>query len=670
VGQSYGITNELFYQTLGELRSPDSILVEEAPSSHEALHDHFPVVRPNGFLATASGCLGFGLAAGVGAALTNPSSPVICVVGDGSSLYTIQSLWTAAEYDADILVIVLNNGGYRVLEAIASKGQPRRIDGVSIGHTDFVKIAEGQGMRAVRCARGGELAGVLRTLLAEKGPRLLEVMVTDKENAMNMMSKIVPAPKAPEKFFIGGKWVEPMSNRRLEVVSPVTEERILSYPEAGQADMDRAVAAAREAFDNGPWPRLAPSERARHLRKVADLLAGRLDDIAHAWTLQVGAPISLTKYLVGQNPTLFNYYADLAETYPFVDDRKRDNGGAVKVVKEPVGVCAAITPWNAPLVLLSYKVAAALAAGCTMVSKPSPETPLEAYILAECIEQAGLPAGVFNLVPAGRESGDYLVRHRGIDKVAFTGSTAAGKHIAAVCAERLARVSLELGGKSAAVLLDDADFKAALPTLMIYTMPITGQVCFSLTRVLVPESRKQEFLDLYLGAVSGIKVGDPFDPATQMGPLSMARQLDRVQGYIAAGRAEGARILCGGGRPKGMAKGYYVEPTVFTDVRPDMRIFQEEIFGPVVSVISYTDEDDAIRKANDSTYGLSGAVFTSNPDRGYAIARRMRTGSVTVNGMIVDPKHPFGGYKQSGIGREGGPEGLDNYLETKTIHIA
>jgi acyl-CoA reductase-like NAD-dependent aldehyde dehydrogenase len=234
----------------------------------------------------------------------------------------------------------------------------------------------------------------------------------------------------------------------------------------------------------------------------------------------------------------------------------------------------------------------------------------------------------------------------------------------------LARVSLELGGKSAAILLDDADFKAALPTLMVYTMPITGQVCFSLTRVLVPESRKQEFLDLYLPAVSGIRVGDPFDPGTHMGPLTMARQLDRVQGYIAAGRSEGARIACGGGRPEGLSKGYYIEPTVFVDVRPDMKIAQEEIFGPVVSIIAYTDEDDAIAKANDTAYGLSGAVFTTTPERGYAMARRMHTGSVTVNGMIVDPKHPFGGYKQSGIGREGGPEGLDAYLETKTIHVA
>lgn len=487
---------------------------------------------------------------------------------------------------------------------------------------------------------------------------------------MNVMVRSSAGLKAPEKFFIDGEWVRPLSSRTLDVISPVTEERVLSYPEASPADIDQAVAAARVAFDKGPWPQFSPTERARHLRKVADHLADRLEDIAQAWTLQVGAPISLTRYLVGQNPTLFRYYADLIETYPFIDERQRDDGGRVRVVKEPVGVCAAITPWNAPLVLLSYKVAAGLAAGCTMVAKPSPETPLEAYILAECIEKAGLPKGVFNLVPAGRESGDHLVRHRHVDKVAFTGSTAAGKHIAAVCAERLARVSLELGGKSAAILLDDADFGAALPSLMIYTMPITGQVCFSLTRVLVPERRRQEFLDLYLGAVKGIRVGDPFDPQTQMGPLTMARQLERVQGYIAAGRAEGATIACGGGRPAGFTKGYYVEPTVFTDVEPDMRIAQEEIFGPVVSVIGYRDEDDAMRKANNSSYGLSGAVFTADAERGYAVARRMRTGSVTINGMIVDPKHPFGGFKQSGIGREGGPEGLDNYIETKTIHFA
>jgi aldehyde dehydrogenase (NAD+) len=488
---------------------------------------------------------------------------------------------------------------------------------------------------------------------------------------MNVMARDVATPKAPEKFFIGGKWLEPISNDRLKVVSPVTEEELLSYPEAGRADIDRAIAAARDAFDNGPWPRMEPAERAKYLRRVADLLTERLDDLAQSWTLQVGAPISLTKKLVGQNPTLFNYYADLIEKeYRFVDERKRDDGGRVRVVKEPVGVCAAITPWNAPMVLLSYKVSAALAAGCTMVSKPSPETPLDAYILAECIEKAGLPEGVFNLVPAGREGGDYLIRHKDIDKVAFTGSTAAGRHIAATCAQRFARVSLELGGKSPAILLDDADFQAALPSLMVYSMPITGQVCFSLTRILVPESREKEFLDLYVGAVKNIKVGDPFNPETQMGPLTMARQLDRVQGYIAAGRAEGAKIACGGGRPQGFDKGYFVEPTVFSDVTAHMKIVQEEIFGPVVSVLTYRDEEEAIHKANNSPYGLSGAVYTRDPERGYQIARRVRTGSLTINGMIVDPKHPFGGFKQSGMGREGGPEGLENYIETKTIHYA
>ena len=670
VSQPKGITPEFLFQILAGLRSPDSIIVEEAPSARNAMHDHLPIERPGGFFTTASGGLGYGLPAAIGAALARPGQPVIAIIGDGSSLYAIQSLWSAVEYDADLLVVLLNNGGYGALRGIAKEAKAERVVGVDIGHLDFVAIAEAQGCRAARCANGDELVFRLRDMLRQKGPRLLEVVLADEESSMNAMIRNLATSKTHEKFFINGAWVEPLSSQRLDVISPVTEERLLSYPEASPADIDRAVAAAREAFDNGPWPRLSSFERARYLRKVAELLTDRVDDIANAWTLQVGAPIMLTKKLVGQSPTLFNYYAGLIESYPFVEERCRDGGGKVKVAKEPVGVCAAITPWNAPLVLLCYKISAALAAGCTIVAKPSPETPLEAYILAECIEKAGLPAGVFNLVPAGREGGDYLVRHKQIDKVGFTGSTAAGKHIAAVCAERLARVSLELGGKSAAILLDDADFSAALPTLMVYTMPITGQVCFSLTRILVPESRKQEFLDMYVAAVSKIKVGDPFDASTQMGPLTKVQQLERVQGYIAAGIAEGATIACGGGRPKGFDKGYFIEPTVFTDVRSDMTIAQEEIFGPVVSVIGYSDEDDAIRKANDSTYGLSGAVFISNPERGYAIARRMRTGSVTINGMIVDPKHPFGGFKQSGLGREGGPERLENYLETKTVHFA
>lgn len=489
---------------------------------------------------------------------------------------------------------------------------------------------------------------------------------------MNVMTTPGAAFRIPEKFFIGGEWVMPRSSALLEVISPVTEERLMQYPEASREDVDAAVAAAREAFDKGPWPRMSLHERAVYLRKVAEHLRGRHDEIADAWTLQVGAPIMLTKKLVGQNAQLFDYYADLIDgnSYSFMEERTRPGGGMSRIVKEPVGVCAAITPWNAPMVLLSYKIAAGLAAGCTFVSKPSPETPLEAYMLAEAIEAAGLPAGVFNLVPAGREVGDHLIRHPGIDKVAFTGSTAAGRYIAAACADRLTRVSLELGGKSAAILLDDADFSAALPSLMIYTMPITGQVCFALTRILVPESRAQEFTDLYVGAVGNIKVGDPSDPSVHMGPLAMGRQRDRVMEYIEAGKAEGATLVCGGGRPEGLDKGFFVQPTVFTGVTSDMKIAQEEIFGPVVSIITYTDEEDAIAKANDSIYGLNGAIYSADPERAYRVARRIQSGHLSVNGNIVDITMPFGGVKQSGLGREGGIEGLDNYVEVKTINFA
>jgi acyl-CoA reductase-like NAD-dependent aldehyde dehydrogenase len=481
----------------------------------------------------------------------------------------------------------------------------------------------------------------------------------------------LPLPiKNPQAFFIGGKWVKPAGTGKLDVISPVTEQIVMTFPEASPRDVDAAVAAAREAFDKGPWPRMSAQERGAALLKVAENLKARLPDLATTWTTQVGAPISLTRYLSGQPPELFEYYGKLIQSYVLVDERKGGHGERVRVVKEPVGVVAAITPWNAPLVLLCYKVAAGLAAGCTIVAKPAPETPADAYILAECIEAAGLPPGVFNLVPAGRETGDYLIRHAGIDKISFTGSSAAGRHIAAVAAERLARTSFELGGKSAAIVLEDANVSHVLKSLVPFSMPITGQVCFSLTRVLVPESRKKEMLEAYVGAVSGVKVGDPMDPATQMGPLAMQRQLTRVQGYIQKGKDEGAKLVLGGGRPKGFERGWFVEPTVFNDVQTTMTIAKEEIFGPVVSFITYKNVDDAIEKANSTIYGLHGAVYTENAERGYEVARRVRSGSVTVNGLIVDPTMPFGGFKQSGTGREGGIEGLDPYFELKTVYFA
>jgi aldehyde dehydrogenase (NAD+) len=489
-------------------------------------------------------------------------------------------------------------------------------------------------------------------------------------NAAVLQSKPQYSIKHANAFFIGGKWEKPSGTAELTVISPVTEEVVAKFPEASPQDVDRAVAAAREAFDKGPWPRMSAQERGAALLKVAEQLKARLPELAAVWTTQVGIPINLAKYLSGQPPELFEYYGKLIQTYPLVDERKGGHGERVRVVKEPVGVVAAITPWNAPLVLLCYKVAAGLAAGCTIVAKPAPETPMDAYLLAECIEAAGLPPGVFNLIPAGRETGDYLIRHAGIDKISFTGSTAAGKHIAGVAAERLARTSFELGGKSAAIVLDDADIGHVLKSLVPFSMPITGQVCFSLTRVLVPESRKKEVLDAYVGAVSGVKVGDPMDPATQMGPLTMRRQLERVQGYIAKGKQEGAKLVLGGGRPKGLDRGYFVEPTVFNDVSTSMTIAREEIFGPVVSFITYKNVDDAIEKANSTIYGLHGAVYTPDAERGYEVARRVRSGSVTVNGLIVDPTMPFGGFKQSGMGREGGIEGLDPYFELKTVYFA
>ncbi len=471
-------------------------------------------------------------------------------------------------------------------------------------------------------------------------------------------------------LFIGGEWRVGQGGVRLDVVAPHNEELLLSYTEATPADIDAAVAAAREAFDTGPWPRLSPAERGAMLRGIADNLTARMAELAEAWTGQVGAVLGFTRMASRQSPDLFTFYADLCDSYPFVDERRRSSGGLARVVQEPAGVVAAITPWNAPLVLLCYKVAAGLAAGCTIVAKPSPETPIDAHILAECIAAAGLPPGVFNMLPAGRDTGDYLVRHPGIDKVSFTGSTGAGKAIAHACADRLARVSLELGGKSAALICDDAKVEQVLPSLVPYSMPITGQVCFSLTRVLTPRARRDEFVDAYVAAVRGIKLGDPFAEGTGMGPLTLERQRDRVESYIDKGKAEGARLVQGGRRPADLNRGFFIEPTVFVDVEPGMTIAREEIFGPVVSFIDYDDEADMIAKANATDYGLHGAVYTADPEQGYKLARALRSGSVGINGMVVDIEMPFGGFKQSGIGREGGIEGLKTYQETKTIYFA
>jgi len=470
------------------------------------------------------------------------------------------------------------------------------------------------------------------------------------------------------RFFVDGKWQVPAGSERFELVSPVTEEIMLSVPAGAPQDIEAAVAAARRAFDDGPWPRLTPSERAVYLRRIADAIDERVEAFQRVWVGQVGAPQWFVGAISGAAAHHFRYYADLAERYPFEEERTPASG-RLKVLREPVGVAALIVPWNAPLVLLTQKMSAALAAGCTVVAKPSPETPLDALILAECVEAAGLPAGVVNVVPAGREVGNILISDARVDKVSFTGSTDAGRHIAAVCADRLARVGLELGGKSASILCEDADITSWLQSLAPFTMPFAGQICFSQTRVLVPHSRHDEFLEAYVAGVESLKLGDPWDASTQIGPVSIARQRDRVLDYIEIGRQEGARVVTGGEKPSGFNRGYFIAPTIFDRVDNSMRIAREEIFGPVVSVISYGSDEEAIAIANDSDFGLSGSVYSADVARAEAIARRVRTGHISVNGFNLDAVAPFGGFKKSGLGRESGPEGLAGFLETKSMFL-
>ncbi len=472
-----------------------------------------------------------------------------------------------------------------------------------------------------------------------------------------------------ERLFIGGTWVPPSSSATIDVISPHTEDVIARVAEAREADVDRAVGAAREAFDHGPWPRMTAAERADLMAALLGQLQVRADEIAVTITREMGSPISFSHMgqVMASNMVL-DYYIRLAREYRFEDVRPGMLGPCI-VRREPVGVAGCIIPWNVPLFVIMLKLGPALAAGATIVIKPAPETPLDAILLAEAVEQSGIPKGVVNVVPAGREVGEHLVRHPDVDKIAFTGSTAAGRRIASICGEQLKRVTLELGGKSAAIILDDVDLPSAIAGLLPGALMNNGQACAAQTRILVSRKRYREIADALAEAVKAWTVGDPMDPSTLCGPLVAARQRDRVEGYIAIGKKEGARIACGGGRPKSFTKGWYVEPTVFVDVDNRMRIAQEEIFGPVLAVIPYDDEAGALRIANESEYGLSGSVWTADVDHGLEIARRVRTGTYTVNGFAMEFGAPFGGFKCSGIGRELGPEGLEAYLEPKQINL-
>lgn len=400
---------------------------------------------------------------------------------------------------------------------------------------------------------------------------------------MTTISLDTPLVKHTGQIFVGGTWQDPATTDKLRIVSPVNGEVFIEVVDAGKIDVDRAVAAARQAFDEGPWPTMAPAERAAMLRDVATSLHRKTSDLAKAWTSQIGVPLWMAEFVSPAAIDIININAAIAEGYCFEEVRETSLPGfnVAVVVREPVGVVAAIAPWNAPLIAMLHKVAPALAAGCTVVAKPAPESPLEAYLLAEAIAETGLPAGVFNLVCADRDASDHLVRHPGIDKVSFTGSTAVGKHIAQICASRMARSTMELGGKSAALILPDMAPEEAAAILAPAITMMSGQVCANLTRILVPREHEADYVEAISEAMRSTKVGNPFDQGVMMGPLAMKRQLERVEGYVAQGCKEGARLVTGGSRATEFGNGFFFQPTVFASVENDMTIAREEIFGPV-----------------------------------------------------------------------------------------
>jgi aldehyde dehydrogenase (NAD+) len=476
-----------------------------------------------------------------------------------------------------------------------------------------------------------------------------------------------------DKFYIGGDWVSASSTATIGVWCASTEKPLGRVPAAAGADVDLAVAAAREAFDDpSGWSRWEPARRADAMERLATALDARADGFAQHVSTQNGMPVTSSHLLEGVFPPLvLRYFAGLARDSATEETRAGMMGGSIVVQREPVGVVAAIAPWNDPQMITTFKYAPALAAGCTVVIKPSSEAVLDSYLFAEAVVEAAIPPGVINIVPGDGNAGAYLVSHPDVDKVSFTGSTAVGRAIAEVCGRLLRPVTLELGGKSAAILLDDVELDLPVIGDKLYfaTLLNNGQTCFLGTRILAPRSRYDEIVDALAAFVSSLTVGDALDPATRVGPLVNARQRDRVESYLAKGRAEGARVVTGGGRPAGLDCGWFVEPTVFADVDNNHTIAQEEIFGPVLSVIPYVDEDDAVRIANDSEYGLGGSVWTADHERGVALAKRVHTGTIGINGYLPDPTAPFGGIKASGMGSELGPESMAAYQRGKSIYL-
>jgi aldehyde dehydrogenase (NAD+) len=472
-----------------------------------------------------------------------------------------------------------------------------------------------------------------------------------------------------KNFFIGSRWANPTGSEVLEVRSPITEEVFGVVPLSTNLDVDAAVAGARKAFDEGSWPHMALDERLGYLLRLSEILQPRSDEAIHLQIDEMGSPY---RFISGVTKGSLNSASREAKEIGDIDRAEWRDGSAGKVLvsRKPIGVVATIIPWNGPFGQLIGALTPALLAGCPVIVKPAPEAPLDGYLVAEAAMEVGFPQGVLSIIPGGREVGEHLVTHPGVDRVMFTGSSAAGSRVASLCGKRLIGATLELGGKSAAIILDDADFEHILPSLLSSSLSNNGQVCYATTRILVSRRRSTELVERLVEAVEAMKIGNPHEPDTDFGPLVSERQRERVESYIESGRSQGATVATGGGRPADQTTGWYVEPTVFTRVDNSMRIAREEIFGPVVSVIDYEAEDDAIAIANDSEYGLGGAVFTSDPDRGIEIARRIRTGTCSINEAPgAGGGGPFGGTKRSGLGRKRQREGYEGYFEIQTVSL-
>jgi len=468
-----------------------------------------------------------------------------------------------------------------------------------------------------------------------------------------------------DKIFIGGEWVEPSGADPIEVVNSTTEELMGSIPGCTPVDVDKAVEAARDAFES--WSLTSRETRAGYLAAIAEGLNERAEEIATTITQELGMPLKLSRIVQVGLPT--SQFAGTPQLMQEVD--WEEEIGNSRVLREPVGVLGAITPWNYPLNQIACKVAPALAAGCTVVLKPSEVTPLNAFLLTEVIEAAGLPAGVFNLVTGtGPVVGEAIAGHPGVDMVSFTGSTRAGRRVSELAAATVKPVAMELGGKSPNVILDDVDLAKAVPDGVAKCFLNSGQTCSALTRMLVPRQRLAEVEELAKAAAETFTPGDPFDSGTRLGPLVSDVQRERVRGYIEKGIEEGARLITGGAEPpEGLERGYFVRPTVFSEVTPEMTIGQEEIFGPVLVIQPYEGEEDAIRIANSTPYGLSGGVWSADSDRAIGVAKRIRTGQVEINGGAFNPHAPFGGYGQSGHGRENGRYGIEELLQVKALQL-